>query len=77
MHGYNSYNNYARQLKHYFISGLSKVIDIGNLNQIEYPGCMTDAEASAFDKNALTEDFITLGKDIGKAINSYGRTHKI
>ncbi len=77
MYGYNSYNNYMHQLKHYFISGLSKVMDIGNFNQIEYPGCMTDKEAIAFDKNASKEDFITVGKDIRKAIDSYGRTHKI
>ncbi len=77
MHGYNSYNDYARQLKHYFISGLSKVIDLGNFNQIEYPKCMTDKEASAFDKNAFKDDFITVGKDIAKAIDFYGKTHTI
>jgi len=45
-------------------------MDIGNFNQIEYPGCMTDKEAIAFDKNSSKEDFITVGKDIRKTIIS-------
>lgn len=52
-------------------------MDMKNLVQIEYPRCMTDKEASAFDTNALSEDFTNVGKDIGKAIDSYGRTHTI
>lgn len=77
MHGYNSYNDRVYQLRHYFISGLTKIMDLKNLVQIEYPKCMTDKEASAFDTNALSEDFTTVGKDIGKAIDSYGRRHTI
>lgn len=77
MYSYNSYNDYTHQLKHYFVAGLSKVMDLGNFNQIDYPKCMTDEEAMAFDKNALREDFVIVGKDIRKALNSYGETHKI
>ena len=75
MYSYNAYNSYGYRLTHYFASGLSKIIDLGNFNQIDYPKYMTNEDAVNFDANELKKDFETVGKDIGKALDSYGREY--
>ena len=82
MYSYNAYNSYGYRLKHYFASGLSKIIDLGNFNQIDYPKYMTNvpngvvySDIVNFDANELKKDFETVGKDIGKALDSYGREY--
>lgn len=77
MHNYTSYKNYGYQLKNYFLSGFFKLMDLGNVNQIEYPKCMSDQDAIVFDSNELAKDFITVGNDIRKALDSYGKKHTI
>lgn len=77
MHGYSSYSSCIHQLNQYFTSGLTKIFDYGNFNHIEYPKCMTDKEALAFDRDSLSKDFTKVGKDIRKAIDSYENTHTI
>lgn len=75
MYGYNSYDSYGYRLKQYFASGLSKIMDLRNINQIDYPKYMADKNASDFDMNELKKDFEVVGKDIGKAIKTYGEQH--
>lgn len=77
MYSYNSYTSYGYGLKHFFTSGLSKIIDLGNFNQIDYPRYMTDVEANDFDMNELKKDFEIVGKDMRKAIHSYEREHSM
>lgn len=71
MYSYHTYNNYGHSLRHYFVSGLSKIMDFGNFNHIEYPMCMTDEEANNFDMNELRKDFEVVGKDLRKVFDSY------
>ena len=75
MYGYSSYNSYGYKLRHYFFSGLSKIVDFGNFNQIEYPRYMTDVEANDFDMSELKKDFEIVGKDMRKALDAYGTEH--
>ncbi len=77
METYNLYNNYGYHIKHYFVSGLSKIIDLGNIRQVDYPNYMSDAEARKFDSNELSKDFQIVGNDMRKAIDSYGKEHPI
>ena len=77
MYGYNSYDSYGYRLKHYFVSGLSKIMDLRNLNRIDYPQYMTDAEASNFDMNELKKDSEIVGNDMRKALDSYGTEHPV
>lgn len=73
MYGYNSYDSYGYRLKHYFASGLSKIMDLKNINQVDYPKYMADKKANNFDMNELKKDFEVVGKDMGKALDSYGK----
>lgn len=57
MYNYISYKNYRHRLKHYFISGIFKIMDLGNVHQIDYPRCMADEEANVFDANELKHYF--------------------
>jgi predicted DNA binding CopG/RHH family protein len=75
MYGYNSYDNYGYRLRRYFAFGLSKVMDLRNVNQINYPKYMTDEEANDFDARELKKDFENVGKDMRKALKSYGKKH--
>ncbi len=75
MSSYTSYCDYGYQPKNFFASGLSKVMDLGNFNQIDYPQSMTNEEAQISDFKTLENDFKTVGKDIREALNSYGRKH--
>lgn len=74
MRNHKLYSNYVCQLKQYFISGISKVIDIRNVNHIDYPGFMTDEEAYAYDACEIEKDFIAVGKNLERALDSYGRS---
>lgn len=77
MYCYNSYNSYGYRLKHYFASGFSKIMDLRNINQVNYPKYMADNKADDFDLNELRKDFEVVGKDIGKALDFYGEEHSI
>lgn len=52
-------------------------MDLRNLNRIDYPQYMTDAEASNFDMNELKKDFEIVGNDMRKALDSYGTEHPV
>jgi len=73
MHNHKLYSSYAVQLRQFFFSGISKVLDIWDFSSINYPGFMTDEEANAFDAHEIANDFIAVGKDLGRALDSYGR----
>lgn len=75
MYGYNSYDSYGYRLKHYFASGLSKIMDLRNINQIEYPKYMADKRANDFDVSELKKDFEVVGEDMRKALDSYGEEY--
>ncbi|MDE6888148.1 MAG: hypothetical protein K2P45_05825 [Eubacterium sp.] len=67
------YFHYVFRLKQYFLSGLSKVLDIWNFNQIDYPSFLTDEEALSFDAREIEKDFAIVGKDLWRAFDSYGK----
>lgn len=69
------YDNYAFQIKKYFISGFSKLLDIWAFHQIDYPGFLTDEEALIFDAREIGKDFTVVGKDLGRALDFYGRNY--
>ncbi len=69
------YTNYAYQLKQYFLFGVSKVLDIWDFNSIDYPSFMTDEEACISDAHEIEKDFIMVGKNLGKAFDSYETNH--
>lgn len=71
----NLYSHYAFQIRKYFMAGLSKVLDIWDFNQIDYPGFMTDEEALVFDAHEVGKDFNMVGKDLGRALDAYGRNY--
>lgn len=75
MYGYKSYNSYGYRLRYYFASGLSKIMDLGNSSQIDYPKYLADEKANDFDMNELKKDFEIVGEDMRKALDSYGKEH--
>jgi len=75
MYKHKLYSDYVFQLRQYFLSGFSKVFDIWNFQQINYPGFMTDEEALLFDAGEVGKDFTMVGKDLGRALDSYGRKY--
>lgn len=50
-------------------------MDLRNVNQVDYPKYMADEKANDFDMSELKKDFEIVGKDIGKALDSYGKEH--
>lgn len=76
MYSYNSCNSYGYKLNHYFASGISKIMDLGNFIQIDYPQYMTDKEAKDFDMDELKKDFEIVGKDMRKALDSYDKEYQ-
>lgn len=75
MSNHKLYDNYVYQLKQYFQFGISKVVDIWDFNSIRYPSFMTDEEARVSDAHEIEKDFIVVGKNLGRAFDSYGRNH--
>lgn len=69
------YSKYIFQLKKSFLSGCSKVLDIWDFNPISYPDFLTDEEASIFDAREVGKDFTMVGKDLGRALDCYGRKY--
>lgn len=73
MHNHKLYSSYVFQLRQSFFSGISKAMDIWNFSSVKYPSFMTDEEANIFDAHEIANDFIAVGKDLGRALDSYGR----
>ncbi len=69
------YSKYVFQLKQYFFFGVSKALDIWDFNSIDYPNFMTDEEACISDAHEIEKDFIAVGKNLGRAFDSYGRSY--